>query len=72
MYASLIASDAHTEWRRSLAIAAVHPELNLRKPAYEEGEDRGPLQRVIKLIEFFAKLLLSASSCQQSSENIVS
>jgi hypothetical protein len=31
-------------WRRNLALPAVHPELNLRKPAYEEGENRGPLQ----------------------------
>ena len=43
MYAGVIASDAHTVWRRSLTLAAAHPELNLRKPAYEEGENRGPL-----------------------------
>jgi hypothetical protein len=44
MYPGVIASAVHTALRRGLAIAAVHPELNLRKPAYEEGEDRGPLQ----------------------------
>jgi hypothetical protein len=43
MYAGVIASAAHIALRRGLAIAAVHPELNLRKPVYEAGEDRGSL-----------------------------
>jgi len=45
MYAGAIASSVHTMSRRAIGIAAVHSESNLRKPAYEEGENRGPLQR---------------------------
>lgn len=43
-YAAVIAYYVHIVWRHSFAITAAHPELNLRKPVYEAGEKRGPLQ----------------------------
>ena len=44
MYAGATGAALHAAFRRDLAIAAVHPGFNLRKLAFEEGENRGPLQ----------------------------
>lgn len=44
MYAGATGTAVHAVFRRGLVIAAVHPEFNLRKPAYQEGENRRPLQ----------------------------